>query len=183
MRFQTPHTLLDLCVIIADALLHLSLADQKKNIASVIIFRTRYVVRETLRPHPPFTAINRIATQDDILPPAQPITDSNEKVHNQNRARSVKVKVSTCHMSLLEVNTDKFLWAPESRRRWFSSLQQFDDLRRFQRMHRLALCYYRALLFNTLVRNFEFELGDPKEELMVFKSVQGGIDASYILER
>lgn len=76
-------------------------------------------------------------------------------------------------------------------------------------MHRLALCYYRvsvsscayirievlitisiiqlrlrmkALLFSTLVRNFEFELGDPKEELMVFKSVQGGIDASHILE-
>ncbi|KAJ3903159.1 hypothetical protein F5879DRAFT_804198, partial [Lentinula edodes] len=66
------------------------------------------VVRETLRPHPSFTAINRIATQDDILPPAQPITDSNEKVHNQ----------IPCHqginLSLLEVNTDKLLWAPDA---------------------------------------------------------------------
>ncbi|KAH7879161.1 uncharacterized protein C8R40DRAFT_1066287 [Lentinula edodes] len=74
------------------------------------------------------------------------------------------------NLSLLEVNTDKLLWDPDA-----GGFQGCTDWR-------FAITEMKALLFNTLVRNFEFELGDPKEELMVFKSVQGGIDASHILE-
>lgn len=87
-------------------------------------------VRETLRRFAPLTNIHRIAVQDDMIPLAHPITDSEGIVHNSiplvrfyDRDIPVLIhksildsvhKGQSLNLSLLGVNTDKMLWGPDA---------------------------------------------------------------------
>ncbi|KAJ6500711.1 cytochrome P450 [Mycena sanguinolenta] len=133
------------------------------------------VVRETLRIHSPVPASMRVATQDDIVPLAQPITDIHGNVHE-----TLKVtKGQTIMIPILALNRDPAIWGPDSMEfvpeRWeseiFNSIPgvwghmlSFLGGPRGCIGYRFSLVEMKALLF-TLVRAFEFELAVPAADI------------------
>ncbi|KAJ4475625.1 cytochrome P450 [Lentinula aciculospora] len=138
-------------------------------------------VRVVLRLHAPITTVNRIAAQDDVIPLAQPLTDSDGTVHSEIPIR----KGQTIHLSLPSVNTDKSWWGTDTSEfrpdRWLKvpdSVQAIPGVwsnpMTFWGGARgcigwcFSLIEMKVLLF-TLLRSFRIELSVPKEVLMVLK--------------
>ncbi|KAJ7891297.1 cytochrome P450 [Mycena olivaceomarginata] len=133
------------------------------------------VVRETLRIHAPVPATMRVATQDDIVPLAQPFTDIYGTVHE-----TLKVtKGQTIMIPILTMNRDPAIWGPDSMEfipeRWESEISNalpgvwghmlsFLGGPRACIGYRFSLVEMKALLF-TLVRAFEFELAVPASDI------------------
>ncbi|KAJ7253334.1 cytochrome P450 [Mycena haematopus] len=132
------------------------------------------VVRETLRIHAPVPATMRVATQDDIVPLAQPFTDIRGIVHE-----TLKVtKGQTIMIPILAMNRDPAIWGPDSTEfipeRWESEISSplpgvWGHMLSFLGGPRACITAHshififrmKALLF-TLVRAFEFELAVPR---------------------
>ncbi|KAF8191593.1 cytochrome P450 [Mycena galopus ATCC 62051] len=129
------------------------------------------VVRETLRLHAPVPSTVRVATQDDIVPLSQPLTDIHGTVHESLRV----TKGQTIMIPILAMNRDPAIWGPDSMEfipeRWESEISNslpgvwghmlsFLGGPRACIGYRFSLVEMKALLF-TLVRAFEFELAVP----------------------
>ncbi|KAE9395104.1 cytochrome P450 [Gymnopus androsaceus JB14] len=138
-------------------------------------------VRETLRLYTPLTNVARIALQDDIIPLAHPITDSDGVVHDSLPVRKDQPLI----IAVLGVNTDKTLWGSDAYEfrpdRWlkipddvhtipgvWSNLMTFWGGSRACIGWRFSIIEMKALLF-TLVRSFEFELAVPVEEIILHR--------------
>ncbi|KAJ3878890.1 cytochrome P450 [Lentinula edodes] len=138
-------------------------------------------VRETLRLHSPITTLNRVATQDDIIPLTHSFTDRNGIVHCELPVR----KGQLIHLTSHQVNTDKFLWGPHAGEfrpdRWlnvpngvqaipgvWSNLMTFWGGAHGCMGWRFSVTEMKVFLF-VLLRSFHFELGVPKDELTVLK--------------
>ncbi|KAJ3898966.1 cytochrome P450 [Lentinula edodes] len=138
-------------------------------------------VRETMRLHSPITTVNRVATQDDIIPLSYAFTDRSGIVHSELPVR----KGQLIHLTLHQVNTDKSLWGPHAREfrpdRWLnvpSGVQAIPGvwsnlLTFWGGTHgcigwRFSVTEMKVFLF-VLLRSFHFELGVPKDELTVLK--------------
>ncbi|KAJ7221601.1 cytochrome P450 [Mycena pura] len=135
------------------------------------------VVRETLRIHAPVPSTIRIATQDDVVPLATPLTDVNGNVHE-----TIKVtKGQTIMIPILAMNRDKAIWGPDSMEfipeRWESETPISNSLPgvwghmltflggpRACIGYRFSLVEMKALLF-TLVRAFEFDLAVAADDV------------------
>ncbi|KAH7879993.1 cytochrome P450 [Lentinula edodes] len=134
-------------------------------------------VRETMRLHSPITTVNRVATQDDIIPLSYAFTDRSGIVHSELPVR----KGQLIHLTLHQVNTDKSLWGPHAREfrpdRWLnvpSGVQAIPGvwsnlLTFWGGTHgcigwRFSVTEMKVFLF-VLLRSFHFELGVPKDEL------------------
>ncbi|KAF7359134.1 hypothetical protein MSAN_01255000 [Mycena sanguinolenta] len=133
------------------------------------------VVRETLRIHSPVPASMRVATQDDIVPLAQPFTDIHGNVHETLKVK----KGQTIMVPILALNRDPAIWGPDSMEfvpeRWESEISNsipgvwghmlsFLGGPRACIGYRFSLVEMKALLF-TLVRAFEFELAVPAADI------------------
>ncbi|KAJ3930531.1 MAG: cytochrome P450 [Lentinula lateritia] len=138
-------------------------------------------VRETMRLHSPITTLNRVATQDDIIPLTYAFTDRNGIVHNELPVR----KGQLIHLTLHQVHTDKSLWGPHADEfrpdRWlnvpngvqaipgvWSNLLTFWGGTHGCMGWRFSVTEMKVFLF-VLLRSFHFELGVPKDELTVLK--------------
>ncbi|KAE9395109.1 cytochrome P450 [Gymnopus androsaceus JB14] len=138
-------------------------------------------VRETLRLYTPLTNIARTALQDDILPLAHPIIDSDGVIHDSLPVRKGQPLI----IAVLGVNTDRLLWGSDAYEfkpdRWlkvpdnvdtipgvWSNLMTFWGGSRACIGWRFSIIEMKALLF-TLVRNFEFELAVPVEEIILHR--------------
>ncbi|KAJ4475632.1 cytochrome P450 [Lentinula aciculospora] len=138
-------------------------------------------VRETLRLHSPITTLNRVVTHDDIIPLAHPFTDSDGTVHDKLPVR----KGQLLHLTLHQINTDKSLWGPYAGEfrpdRWvklpesvraipgiWSNMLTFWGGSHGCMGWRFTSIEMKVFLF-VLLRSFHFEVGVPKDELMVLK--------------
>ncbi|KAJ7765808.1 cytochrome P450 [Mycena metata] len=133
------------------------------------------VVRETLRLHAPVGSTIRVATQDDIIPLAQPFTDRTGTVHE-----TIKInKGQTVIIPIRGMNRDKAIWGPNAGEfipeRWETEISNsipgvwghmltFLGGPRACIGYRFSLVEMKALLF-ALVRAFEFELAVPAEDI------------------
>ncbi|KAJ3852484.1 cytochrome P450 [Lentinula lateritia] len=137
--------------------------------------------RETMRLHSPITTLNRVATQDDIIPLTYAFTDRNGIVHHELPVR----KGQLIHLTLHQVHTDKSLWGPHAGEfrpdRWldvpngvqaipgvWSNLLTFWGGTHGCMGWRFSVTEMKVFLF-VLLRSFHFELGVPKDELTVLK--------------
>ncbi|KAJ7247129.1 cytochrome P450 [Mycena haematopus] len=132
------------------------------------------VVRETLRVYGPVAFLERIATQDDVLPLSRPYTDTAGKCHDSLPIRKGQV----IHMPIVAFNTDKEIWGADAEEfrpeRWESvpsaagaipglphpNLFSFFAGQTSCIGYRFSLVEMKALLF-TLIRAFEFEPAVP----------------------
>ncbi|KAJ3728361.1 cytochrome P450 [Lentinula raphanica] len=139
-------------------------------------------VRETLRLHSPITIINRVATQDDIIPLANPFTDSSDgTVHDEIHVRKGQIISLTSH----QVNTDKSSWGPHAQEfrpnRWlhlpesvraipgsYSNMMTFGGGPNGCVGWRFTSIELKVFMF-VLLRSFHFELAVPKDELLVLR--------------
>ncbi|KAJ6481952.1 cytochrome P450 [Mycena sanguinolenta] len=128
------------------------------------------VVRETLRFHGPVPFLDRIATQDDVLPLSRPYIDRAGKSHDTFPIRKGQI----IQMSILAFNHDKEIWGPDAGEfrpeRWehvpsaagaipgmpHPNLFSFFAGQTHCIGYRFSLVEMKALLF-TLIRAFEFE--------------------------
>ncbi|KAJ6488895.1 cytochrome P450 [Mycena sanguinolenta] len=135
------------------------------------------VVRETLRMHAPVPATSRIALKDDILPLAEPVTDTRGVVHETLRFR----KGEMLFIPIVAMNRDVEIWGPDAMEfipeRWeapipgasaipgiWGHMLTFHGGPRSCIGFRFALVEMKAIIF-TLIRAFEFELAVPIEEM------------------
>ncbi|KAI0743350.1 cytochrome P450 [Daedaleopsis nitida] len=135
------------------------------------------VVRETLRLHAPVTTVIRIATHDDVLPVSTPYTDRYGKVCSEiaiGKGDRVVIPVTALHTHKAIWGEDAFEFRPE---RWdnppeaissipgvFGHILTFLGGPHACIGYRFALVEMKALMF-TLLRNFEFELAVPDEDI------------------
>ncbi|KAJ3774193.1 cytochrome P450 [Lentinula raphanica] len=144
------------------------------------------VVRETLRVHPPFAGIPRVAMKDDFIPLSTAYTDRNGKVHNGIQVR----KGDTISVPVLAVNRSKELWGEDARdfkpERWlipggiptavstipgvWGNVLSFLGGAHACIGYRFSLVEMKALLF-VLIRTFEFDLAVPAEEVVSKSSI------------
>ncbi|KAJ6449800.1 cytochrome P450 [Mycena sanguinolenta] len=136
------------------------------------------VVRETLRVHGPVAFMDRIATQDDVLPLSRPYIDRAGKSHDTFPIRKGQI----VHMSILAFNHDPEIWGPDAGEfrpeRWGNvpsgagaipgmphpNLFSFFAGQTNCIGYRFSLVEMKALLF-TLIRAFEFEPAVPKTSI------------------
>ncbi|KAF9077281.1 cytochrome P450 [Rhodocollybia butyracea] len=136
-----------------------------------------HVVRETLRVHAPVTSTSRVATKDDIIPLGTPFVDRKGVTRD-----SVSIqKGQTIIIPIAALNRDKSLWGEDAvefkPERWdklpeavtsipgvWGNLMTFLGGPRACIGYRFSLAEMKALLF-ILVRNFEFELAVPPEDI------------------
>ncbi|KAF7366287.1 hypothetical protein MSAN_00884900 [Mycena sanguinolenta] len=136
------------------------------------------VVRETLRVHGPVAFMDRIATQDDVLPLSRPYIDKAGKSHDTFPIRKGQI----IHMSILAFNRDTEIWGPDAGEfrpeRWENvpsaagaipgmphpNLFSFFAGQTNCIGYRFSLVEMKALLF-TLIRAFEFEPAVPKSSI------------------
>ncbi|KAF8188482.1 cytochrome P450 [Mycena galopus ATCC 62051] len=133
------------------------------------------VVRETLRLHAPVPESRRVATQDDVVPLAEPVTDMHGVVHEALKI----MKGQTITIPILMMNRNPAIWGSDSTQfvpeRWESEISNhipgvwghmlsFLGGPRACIGYRFSLIEMKALLF-TLVRAFEFELAVPAAEI------------------
>ncbi|KAJ7042055.1 cytochrome P450 [Mycena alexandri] len=133
------------------------------------------VVRETLRLHAPVPSTIRVATQDDIVPLAQPFTDRTGTLRETIKINKGQAVVIPIRM----MNRDKAIWGSDAGEfipeRWESEISNsipgvwghmlsFLGGPRACIGYRFSLVEMKALLF-TLVRAFEFELAVPVEDI------------------
>ncbi|KAJ3784687.1 cytochrome P450 [Lentinula aff. detonsa] len=136
------------------------------------------VVKESLRLYAPVPHVLRVAGQDDVIPLSQPVRD---KKGTEHHSISV-VKGQTVMVPLLALNRDKATWGEDAMEfkpeRWekvpeaatsvpgvWSHMMTFLGGPRACIGYRLSLIEMKALLF-VLVREFEFELAVPSEEII-----------------
>ncbi|KAI0688728.1 cytochrome P450 [Cerioporus squamosus] len=137
------------------------------------------VVRETLRLHAPVTVTSRVAQKDDVLPLSEPIRD-----RDGNTLHEIPlVKGNRVQVPILALHRLKALWGEDAGEfrpeRWESPPEAtanmpgvWGHLLTFLGGphacigYRFSLIEMKALVF-TLVRNFEFELAVPKEDVKV----------------
>ncbi|KAJ7215089.1 cytochrome P450 [Mycena haematopus] len=133
------------------------------------------VVREALRVHGPVAWLERIATEDDVLPLSRPYIDTAGKSHDSLPIRKGQI----IHMPILAFNTDKEIWGADAGEfrpeRWENipaaagaipgvphpNLFSFFAGQTNCIGYRFSLVEMKALLF-TLIRAFEFEPAVPK---------------------
>ncbi|KAF7375723.1 hypothetical protein MSAN_00461800 [Mycena sanguinolenta] len=135
------------------------------------------VVRETLRLHAPVPATGRMALRDDIVPLAEPVTDTRGVVHETLRFRKGEMRF----IPIVAMNRDVEIWGLDAMEfipeRWqapipgasaipgiWGHMLTFLGGPRSCIGFRFALVEMKALLF-TLLRAFEFELAVPIEEM------------------
>ncbi|KAJ3826860.1 cytochrome P450 monooxygenase [Lentinula raphanica] len=136
------------------------------------------VVKESLRLYAPVPYVLRVASQDDVIPLSEPLKDKNGVEHH-----SISVsKGQTVMVPILALNRDKATWGEDAMEfrpeRWekvpeaastvpgvWSHMLTFLGGPRACIGYRLSLIEMKALLF-VLVRDFEFELGVPSEEII-----------------
>ncbi|KAJ6481954.1 cytochrome P450 [Mycena sanguinolenta] len=136
------------------------------------------VVRETLRVHGPVAFMDRIATQDDVLPLSRPYIDRAGKSHDTFPIRKGQI----IHMSILAFNHDPEIWGPDAGEfrpeRWENvpsgagaipgmphpNLFSFFAGQTNCIGYRFSLVEMKALLF-TLIRAFEFEPAVPSKSI------------------
>ncbi|KAJ7137572.1 cytochrome P450 [Mycena crocata] len=137
------------------------------------------VVREVLRLYAPVPVTSRMATRDDILPLATPVTDANGTVHESIRVR----KGDNIRIPIHALNCDEEIWGPDAKQfvpaRWsadadkpissaipgvWGHMMTFLGGPRSCIGFRFSLVETKALLF-TLVRGFEFELAVPVADI------------------
>ncbi|KAF7373489.1 hypothetical protein MSAN_00558800 [Mycena sanguinolenta] len=135
------------------------------------------VVKETLRLHAPVPATSRMAFKDDVVPLAEPVTDTRGVVHETLRFRKGEMVL----IPIVAMNRDVEIWGPDAMEfipeRWeapipgasaipgiWGHMLTFLGGPRSCIGFRFALVEMKALLF-TLLRAFEFELAVPIEEM------------------
>ncbi|KAF7366265.1 hypothetical protein MSAN_00882700 [Mycena sanguinolenta] len=136
------------------------------------------VVREALRFHGPVAFVDRMATQDDVLPLSRPYIDKTGKSHDTLPIRKGQI----VHMSILALNHDQDIWGPDAGEfrpeRWENvpsgagaipgmphpNLFSFFAGQTNCIGYRFALVEIKALLF-TLIRAFEFEPAVPSSRI------------------
>ncbi|KAJ6481957.1 cytochrome P450 [Mycena sanguinolenta] len=136
------------------------------------------VIRETLRVHGPVGYLDRIATQDDVLPLSRPYIDRAGKSHDTFPIRKGQI----IQMSILAFNHDPEIWGPDAGEfrpeRWenvpsaagaIPSMPHPNLFSFFAGQtncigYRFALVEMKALLF-TLIRAFEFEPAVPSKSI------------------
>ncbi|KAF7314835.1 Cytochrome P450 [Mycena kentingensis (nom. inval.)] len=134
------------------------------------------VVREVLRVYPPAAQSMRVATQDDVIPLAQPFTDLNGVIHDTLRVK----KGTTFVLPVVAVNRRQEIWGVDAKvfrpERWedenlttsipgiWSHMLSFLGGARACIGFRFALIEMKCLLF-VLIRAFEFELAVPEEDI------------------
>ncbi|KAJ3878551.1 cytochrome P450 [Lentinula edodes] len=141
------------------------------------------VVRETLRVHAPVPGTMRVAAKDDVIPLGKPLIDRKGVARD-----SVSVqKGQTIFVPILAINRDKSLWGEDSMEfkpeRWdnlpaavssipgvWGNLLTFLGGARACIGYRFSLVEMKALLF-ILVRNFEFELAVPADDVIAKSTV------------
>ncbi|KAK7046146.1 hypothetical protein VNI00_007149 [Paramarasmius palmivorus] len=69
-----------------------------------------WVVRESLRLHPPVTGTNRVATKDDIIPLAEPWTDARGKVHYELPVKKGQEFI----IPIIGMQKDPSIWGPDA---------------------------------------------------------------------
>ncbi|KAJ7085247.1 cytochrome P450 [Mycena belliarum] len=133
------------------------------------------VVRETLRVYAPVQSSVRVALAGDVIPLAQPYTDTQGNIHDTIRV----AKDTFIVIPILTLHRDPTLWGADAKEfipeRWESPLTTsipgvYGKLLTFLGGprncigYRFALAEMKALLF-TLIRGFEFELAVPKADV------------------
>ncbi|KAJ7075289.1 cytochrome P450 [Mycena belliarum] len=133
------------------------------------------VVRETLRAHSPVPSTGRVALAGDIIPLAQPYTDTQGNIHDTIRVTKDTVIV----IPILTLNRDPTIWGADAKEfipeRWESPLSTsipgvYGNMLTFLGGprncigYRFALAEMKAMLF-TLIRGFEFELAVPHADV------------------
>ncbi|KAJ4473121.1 cytochrome P450 [Lentinula aciculospora] len=136
------------------------------------------VVKESLRLYAPVPSVLRVASHDDVIPLSQPLKDKKGVEHH-----SISVaKGQAVIVPLLALNRDKATWGDDAMEfkpeRWekvpeaatsvpgvWSHMMTFLGGPRACIGYRLSLIEMKALLF-VLVREFEFELAVPREEII-----------------
>ncbi|KAJ7609472.1 cytochrome P450 [Roridomyces roridus] len=136
------------------------------------------VVRETLRLYPPVPYTQRVATQDDVLPLAEPWMDLRGEVHEN----LLVPKGQILHVPIRAVNTDPEIWGPDALEfvpeRWdalpeaisaipgvYAHLLTFFGGTHNCIGYRFALLEIKAILY-AVVRAFEFTPAIPKERIV-----------------
>ncbi|KAF9077282.1 cytochrome P450 [Rhodocollybia butyracea] len=142
-----------------------------------------HVVRETLRVHAPVTGTMRVATKDDVIPLGTPFVD---KKGVERDSISIQ-KGQTIFIPILALNRDKSLWGEDAMEfkpeRWdklpeavtsipgvWGNLMTFLGGARACIGYRFSLAEMKSLLF-ILIRNFEFELAVPPEDITAKSTV------------
>ncbi|EIW81471.1 cytochrome P450 [Coniophora puteana RWD-64-598 SS2] len=155
------------------------------------------VVCEILRVHSPAQETTRIATEGDIIPLSEPITDAyGTLMDHVVIEKGTQVTVSIEHM-----NRSEKLWGPDAKRfvpeRWLNAnsnsdvggvivgldpayrareiqgykhILSFADGPRMCLGRAFALAEFKAVLC-TLVRNFKFEMRDEKAEVEIARGI------------
>ncbi|KAJ3812883.1 cytochrome P450 monooxygenase [Lentinula aff. lateritia] len=136
------------------------------------------VVKESLRLYAPVPSVLRVAAQDDVIPLSHPLKDNKGVEHH-----SISIaKGQTVIVPLLALNRDKATWGEDAMEfkpeRWervpaaatsvpgvWGHMMTFLGGPRACIGYRLSLIEMKALLF-VLVREFEFELAVPSEEII-----------------
>lgn len=143
------------------------------------------VTREALRKNPVVTGTIRTAAEDSVLPVSKPIVGRDGIARNEIRIE----KDTTIIIPIASINRDKTIWGEDADKlrpeRWlekdhsyaneyptvFSGVMTFLGGPRACIGYRLAVMEIKVILF-TLMRNFTFELSDPK---LVIETIQGMI--------
>ncbi|KAF7367798.1 hypothetical protein MSAN_00844000 [Mycena sanguinolenta] len=136
------------------------------------------VVRETLRFHGPVAFMDRMVTQDDVLPLSRPYIDTVGKCHDTLPIRKGQI----IYISILAFNHDTDIWGPNAGEfrpeRWQNvpnaagSIPGMPHPNLFSFFagqtncigYRFALVEIKAVLF-TLIRAFEFEPAVPASRI------------------
>ncbi|KAJ3928287.1 MAG: cytochrome P450 [Lentinula lateritia] len=136
------------------------------------------VVKESLRLYAPVPSVLRVAAQDDVIPLSHPLKDKKGVEHH-----SISIaKGQTVIVPLLALNRDKATWGEDAMEfkpeRWekvpeaatsvpgiWGHMMTFLGGPRACIGYRLSLIEMKALLF-VLIREFEFELAVPSEEII-----------------
>ncbi|KAF8830625.1 hypothetical protein HHX47_DHR2000902 [Lentinula edodes] len=121
------------------------------------------VVRETLRVHAPVPGTMRVAAKDDVIPLGKPLIDRKGVARD-----SVSVqKGQTIFVPILAINRDKSLWGEDSME---FKPERWDNLPAAVSSIPGVWVEMKALLF-ILVRNFEFELAVPADDVIAKSTV------------
>ncbi|TBU24977.1 cytochrome P450 [Dichomitus squalens] len=136
------------------------------------------VIHETLRLHAPVIMTTREAQHDDVIPVSQPYTDERGKVqHNIGVAAKNRIFIP-----ILALHTSKQIWGDDALEfkpeRWDNPPEAIANMPGIWGHlltflagphacigYRFSLVELKALIF-TLIRNFEFELGVPVEDVV-----------------
>ncbi|PPQ63339.1 hypothetical protein CVT24_006712 [Panaeolus cyanescens] len=137
-----------------------------------------FVVRETLRLHPPLTATLRVAMKDDIVPLAQPIKDHNGSIISDHLEVKEGQLIS---FGIMPLNSSTAIWGEDASEfrpeRWnkvpegathipgiWGNSYTFLGGPRACIGYRFAVVEMKAILF-TLVRAFDFTLAVPPSDI------------------